>query len=55
MIDLIKELWFKWRARVYQVKVVNLGHKRLALKEKQLSYVSKVTEYKAKHKAVGEL
>jgi hypothetical protein len=55
MIDLIKELWFKWRARVYQGKVVSLGSKRLAMKEKQLAYVSKVTEYKAKHKAVGEL
>ena len=55
MSDLIKELWFKWRVRVYQSKVIALGSKRLVLKEKQLAYVSKVVEYKAKHKAVGEL
>ena len=55
MIDLIKELWFKWRARVYGAKVSKGDFKRLAIKETQLQHKAKSLAYKAKYNELNKL
>ena len=49
MNSIMKELWFKWRARVYQGKVAKAGAKRLGIKAKQLVDKGKATDYAAKY------
>jgi hypothetical protein len=55
MSDIFKELWFKWRAKVYQGKVKEQGIKRLAIKEKQIKDRAKAIVYVAKVKELNKL
>lgn len=55
MSDLIKEIWFKWRARVYFAKVEKAGIKRLELKGKQIEDKATATEYLRKYKEISRI
>lgn len=55
MINVIKELWFKWRAGVLLARVELLGYKRIALKEKQMELKKLSAEYFAKAKELRKL
>ena len=55
MSTLIKELWYKWRARVYAGKVQAGDLRRLAIKEQQLVDKGKSTEYLSKYKEINKV
>lgn len=55
MINLIKELWYKWRARVYLGKIQLAGIERLSLKAEQLEYKRKAEEYLSKYKEINKI
>lgn len=43
--NVLKQLWYKWRAAVYLAKVEYYGMKRLEFKEKQIEFKKKADEY----------
>ncbi len=48
MIDILKEIWFKWRAKVYENKITKLSNARHDIKTKQLACKTKVEAYSAR-------
>lgn len=55
MINVIKEMWFKWRAAVLLAKVEAAGYQRIALKEKQIEMRKQSEEYFAKAREIRRL
>ena len=55
MIDLIKELWFKRKARAFFLKVQLGPEKRRLLRVAQEVHKAKYEEYKAKYEKLQKL
>lgn len=53
MIDIFKEIWFKWRAKVYEGKITKLSNERLGIKTKQLECKAKQDKYQDIAKTLG--
>jgi hypothetical protein len=55
MIDSIKEVWFRWRARVYFTKIQGGPDKRRLLRLQQERWKAKHEVYVTKYKKISKL
>ena len=55
MIDSIKEVWFRWRVRVYFTKIQGGPDKRRVLRLKQEKCKAKYDAYVTKYKKISKL
>jgi hypothetical protein len=55
MIDLIKEVWFRWRARVAFIKVQQGPDKRRVLRLTQAKHQARYDTYVTKYKKISKL